>query len=136
MNWLAALDRAAGGDVVLSPTDRSARPEQYLYLASVVGGVRQPTQLQLEAVVSYPKLTGGWAKPQQIRTQPGPGQAVYDRASDADRLLFPVSARRIDWDRYIGDVHIPGLLKFVVGDRSPTTSALAPKAGAPARRSA
>ena len=32
--------------------------------------MRQPTQLQLEAVVSYPKVTGGWAKPKQVRTQP------------------------------------------------------------------
>ncbi|AYM95873.1 helicase SNF2 [Acidovorax sp. 1608163] len=88
VNWLAALDRAAGGDVVLSPTDRSARPEQYLYLASVVGGARQPTQLQLEAVVSYPKLTGGWAKPKQVRTQPAKGQAVYDQASETDRQVL------------------------------------------------
>ncbi|PIF91228.1 helicase-like protein [Acidovorax sp. 62] len=88
VNWLAALDRAAGGDVVLSPTDRSARPEQYLYLASVVGGARQSTQLQLEAVVSYPKLTGGWAKPKQVRTQPAKGQAVYDQASETDRQVL------------------------------------------------
>ncbi|PIF26595.1 helicase-like protein [Acidovorax sp. 56] len=88
VNWLAALDRAAGGDVVLSPTDRSARPEQYLYLASVVGGARQPTQLQLEAVVSYPKLTGGWAKPKQVRTQPAKGQAVYNQASETDRQVL------------------------------------------------
>lgn len=88
VNWLAALDRAAGGDVVLSPADRSARPEQYLYLASVVGGARQPTQLQLEAVVSYPKLTGGWAKPKQVRTQPAKGQAVYDQASETDRQVL------------------------------------------------
>mgnify|MGYP002127693000 FL=1 len=88
VNWLAALDRAAGGDVVLSPTDRSARPEQYLYLLSVVGGMRQPTQLQLEAVVSYPKVTGGWAKPKQVRTQPAKGQAVYDQASETDRQVL------------------------------------------------
>lgn len=88
VNWLAALDRVAGGDVVLSPTDRSVRPEQYLYLASVVGGARQPTQLQLEAVVSYPKLTGGWAKPKQVRTQPAKGQAVYDQASETDRQVL------------------------------------------------
>lgn len=88
VNWLAALDRAAGGDVVLSPTDRSARPEQYLYLLSVVGGMRQPVQLQLEAVVSYPKVTGGWAKPKQVRTQPAKGQAVYDQASETDRQVL------------------------------------------------
>ena len=88
VNWLAALDRAVGGDVVLSPTDRSARPEQYLYLLSVVGGMRQPVQLQLEAVVSYPKVTGGWAKPKQVRTQPAKGQAVYDQASETDRQVL------------------------------------------------
>ncbi len=88
VNWLAALDRAGGGDVVLSPTDRSVRPEQYLYLASVVGGARQPTQLRLEAVVSYPKLTGGWAKPKLVRTQPAKGQTVYDQASETDRQVL------------------------------------------------
>ena len=91
MHWLQDWDRALGSDAVApqAPGARAARPECYLYLVSAVGRSRATVpQLQLEAVVSYPKVTGGWAKPQQIRTQPAPGQAVYDRASDADRQVL------------------------------------------------
>ena len=87
MNWLLELDRAAG----LADADAPAgadRPEQYVYLLSVVGAPRTAPLLQLEAVVSYPKVTGGWAKPKQVRTQPGKGQAVFDRASDTDRQVL------------------------------------------------
>ncbi|BEU97193.1 DEAD/DEAH box helicase [Acidovorax sp. DW039] len=87
INWLQALD-AAGGEGRTTPVDPAVRPEQYLYLVSVVGALRQPPQLQLEAVVSYPKVTGGWAKPKQVRTQPARGQAVYDQASDTDREVL------------------------------------------------
>lgn len=89
VHWLQEWDRALGGAVPQEPVARPGRPECYLYLVSTVGRARTSVpQLQLEAVVSYPKLTGGWAKPQQIRTQPAPGQAVYDRASDADRQVL------------------------------------------------
>ena len=88
VNWLAELDRANGQARPPTPGAKAERLEQYLFLASVVGAPRAAPQLQLEAVVSYPKVTGGWAKPKQIRTQPGKGQAVYDRASDAERQVL------------------------------------------------
>ena len=89
VHWLQEWDRAAGTAISQTPSAHPGRPECYLYLASTVGRSRSSVpQMQLEAVVSYPKVTGGWAKPKQIRTQPGPGQAVYDCASDADRQVL------------------------------------------------
>ena len=89
VRWLHDWDLAADNAAPTVPGARADRPECYLYLLSTVGRLRSGApQLQIEAVVSYPKLTGGWAKPKTIRTQPGPGQAVYDRATDADRQLL------------------------------------------------
>ena len=89
VHWLQDWDRAVGAATSQAPSAHPGRPECYLYLVSAVGRSRTTVpQMQLEAVVSYPKVTGGWAKPKQIRTQPGPGQAVYDRASDADRQVL------------------------------------------------
>ncbi|CAN7338332.1 DEAD/DEAH box helicase [Acidovorax sp. LjRoot74] len=89
VRWLSDWDLAAGNAAQPPPDARADRPECYLYLLSTVGRLRSGApQLQIEAVVSYAKLTGGWAKPKTIRTQPGPGQAVYDRATDADRQLL------------------------------------------------
>ncbi|MBV7541851.1 DEAD/DEAH box helicase [Acidovorax sp. sic0104] len=94
-HWLQDWDRAVGASGPPAPGAQGARPERadrpecYLYLVSTVGRPRGTVpQMQLEAVVSYPKVTGGWAKPKQIRTQPGPGQAVYDSASDADHQVL------------------------------------------------
>jgi alcohol-forming fatty acyl-CoA reductase len=39
---------------------------------------------------------------------------LHSRAAPEDRVQFPVSARRIDWENYLGHVHVPGLIKFVV----------------------
>ena len=89
VHWLQDWDRAVGVSAAPAPGARPDRPERYLYLVSTVGLPRATApQMQLEAVVSYPKVTGGWAKPKQIRTQPGPGQAVYDSASDAERQVL------------------------------------------------
>lgn len=89
VRWLNDWDLASGNAALPAVGARAERPECYLYLLSTVGRLRSGApQMQLEAVVSYPKLTGGWAKPKTIRTQPGPGQAVYDRATDADRQLL------------------------------------------------
>ncbi|MFN4120350.1 SNF2-related protein [Acidovorax sp.] len=89
VRWLDDWDRAADNAAPPLPGARADRPECYLYLLSPIGRLRSGApQLQIEAVVSYSKLTGGWAKPKTIRTQPGPGQAVYDRATDADRQLL------------------------------------------------
>lgn len=83
LHWMQALDRASGQ---ATRADGQARPEQYLYLLTVVGDATP--RLQLEAVVSYPKVSGGWAKPKSIRTPPHPGQTVYDSASEADRQVL------------------------------------------------
>lgn len=92
LRWLEALDQAADtATASLSGARRGVaaeRPEQYLYLLSVVGAPRSAPQLQLEAVLSRPKVAGGWAKPKRIRTPPGTGQAVYDRASDTDHQVL------------------------------------------------
>jgi len=89
LRWLQDWDRATGASAPPAPGTMPDRPEQYLYLVSTAGLPRTTApQLQLEAVVTYPKVTGGWAKPKPIRTQPGPGQAVYDSASDADRQVL------------------------------------------------
>lgn len=89
VRWLHDWDRAADNAAPPPSGARADRPECYLYLLSPIGRLRSGApQLQIEAVVSYPKVTGGWAKPKAIRTQPGPGQAVYDRATDADRQLL------------------------------------------------
>ncbi len=94
LHWLEALEQARARAVAPSapqplPGTRPERLEQYLYLVSVVAGPpQQAPRLQLEAVLSRPKATGEWAKPKRIRTSPGRGQPVYDRASDADRELL------------------------------------------------
>lgn len=89
VRWLSDWDLAAGTAAPAPSGARADRPECYLYLLSTVGRPRAGApQMQIEAVVSYAKVTGGWAKPKAIRTQPGPGQAVYDRATDADRQLL------------------------------------------------
>ena len=89
LRWLDNLDQASAQTAALLPSARpgntASRPEQYLYLASTVG---TPHKLQLEAVLSRPKVNGGWTKPQRIRTPPGKGQAVYDRATEADHQLL------------------------------------------------
>jgi superfamily II DNA or RNA helicase len=89
LDWLESLDRAGGqasdGDAARNGKDR---PEQFLYLLTVLGGNGPAPRLQMEAVVSYPKVTGGWAKPKPLRHPPTAGQAVYDSASPADREVL------------------------------------------------
>ena len=89
LQWFHDLDRASG----LAPDSGhaargQARADQFLYLLTVVGSHGPRPQLQLEAVLSYPKVTGGWAKPKAIRTPPHAGQPAYDQASEADRQVL------------------------------------------------
>ena len=89
LQWFHDLDRASG----LAPESvhaarGQARADQFLYLLTVVGSHGPRPQLQLEAVLSYPKVTGGWAKPKAIRTPPHAGQPVYDQASEADHQVL------------------------------------------------
>ena len=75
LRWLQALDNASGQPQP-SPAKGTAREraDQFLYLLSVIGAQGPAPQLVMEAVISYTKLTGGWAKPtrHQDRALPGP----------------------------------------------------------------
>jgi superfamily II DNA or RNA helicase len=89
LRWLKELDRASSpGFEVSHPARASTVHEQYLYLLSVAGGKGPAPELQLEAVVSYPKVNGGWAKPKAIRTPPSKGYAVYDQATALDHEVL------------------------------------------------
>nr|WP_295781898.1 DEAD/DEAH box helicase [Rhodoferax sp.] len=93
--WLSELDYAKG---VRPPPDPNAynalngrsaeRPEHYVYLLTVHGGQGPRPHLEIEAVVSYPKVHGGWGKPRAIKSAPSKGQAIYDRASPLDHELL------------------------------------------------
>jgi superfamily II DNA or RNA helicase len=101
LNWFDELDRAGGKYKPAASAERSmSRPEQYLYLITVVGSHGPTPQLQLEAMVSYPKVTGGWAKPKAIRTQPYKGQAVYDSASETDHEVLQLLQAMPNNNRY------------------------------------
>ena len=91
LHWLEALEHASVQARAVPPPLPGERPQQldqYLYLVYLATAPHQAPQLQLEAVLSRPKATGGWARPKRIRTPPAKGQPVYDRASDADRELL------------------------------------------------
>ena len=96
LRWLQELDRANG---VHHHHHGNDRQDCYLYLLTVVGAHSPTPRLQLEAVVSYPKVNGGWAKPKALKSAPYKGQTVYDDASDADHQVLqliramPESAR-------------------------------------------
>ena len=96
LHWLQELDQAGG----VRTEGASPRPDQFLYLLSVLGTHGPAPRLQLEAVVSYPKVTGGWAKPKAIKTAPYKGQAVYDQATDVDRQVLQLLRAMPDTYRY------------------------------------
>ncbi|PKO62158.1 MAG: helicase SNF2 [Betaproteobacteria bacterium HGW-Betaproteobacteria-18] len=85
MRWLGELER--GGTKTPLAAERygqNLRHEQFLYLLNVISPQGPTPLLTLEAVVSYPKVNGGWAKAKPIKTMPSSGQAVYDLATEAD----------------------------------------------------
>ena len=43
---------------------------------------------------------------------------LQKRVTKQDQMMFPVSLANLDWKHYLGQVHIPGLKKFVVDSRS------------------
>ncbi|WP_366557545.1 DEAD/DEAH box helicase [Rhodoferax sp.] len=107
LRWLQELDRASGaatkaahGDPAIHGAREDIRPEQFLYLLTVVGAHSPTPRLQMEAVVSYPKVTGGWAKPKAIKSAPYKGQAVYDQASDADHQVLQLMRAMPDSSRF------------------------------------
>jgi superfamily II DNA or RNA helicase len=89
LRWCEALDQASNAPAPAeNGTHKLARPPQYLYLLGVMGSQGLKPQLKLDAVVSSVKANGGWTKGKAPRTAPGPGLAVYDQASDADRYVL------------------------------------------------
>ena len=95
LRWLHELDRAGG--VKAAPdsptlagirTPAKQKEEFYLYLLSVAGLNSPKPQLQMEAVVSYRKQNGDWAKPKLIRQNPYAGLPVYDQATPTDHEVL------------------------------------------------
>jgi hypothetical protein len=85
LHWLD--DLARGGikaPAVAHPVDKADRHEQFLYLLGVTAPQGPNPLLTLEIVVSYPKVSGGWAKAKPVKFQPERGQVVYDLASETD----------------------------------------------------
>ena len=97
--WLAQMDKASRGSD-LGDDHGHKRPEQFLYLLSVVGAQAHRPVLHLAAVVSYPKASGGWAKPKLLKTPPYPGQAIFERATDADREVLQLIRAMPDHHNY------------------------------------
>ena len=95
LHWLQEIDRANGQAFPPEPGERgslrprgSNLPDQYIYLLTVHGAQSPRPLMHLEAAVAYPKVSGGWSKPKPIKSQPYPGQAVYDAATPADRQIL------------------------------------------------
>ncbi len=98
LHWLAALEQARlQAAAPLSPPqpragERPERLDQHLYLVSVTTmattAQQQAPLLQLEAVLSRPRVSGGWAQPKRIRASPGRALPMLEHASDADRELL------------------------------------------------
>ena len=88
--WLDELGRASGH--ASTPTFSThylgtkpvVRNEQFLYLLTVTNPQGAKPQLQLEAVVSFTKAAGGWARAKPMKFQPEKGQPIYDLATPAD----------------------------------------------------
>lgn len=97
LGWLHEMDRA-NGLLPATPPARAPygsygstaheRPEQFVYLLTVHGTNSPKPHLKIEAAISYPKVTGGWAKPKALKTPPYKGQPVFDRATSADHEVL------------------------------------------------
>ncbi len=98
LRWLQDIDQASGKTVATPGFEnrerfgykarQPERAEQYLYLLTLSSYAGHLPKLQLTAMVSYPKATGGWAKPKTLKSSPYAGQAVYDLASPTDREVL------------------------------------------------
>ena len=85
LRWLGELERGGiKAPLAAAPPGQTERHEQFLYLLGVTAPQGPNPLLTLEMVVSYPKVTGGWAKAKPVKFQPERGQAVYDLASETD----------------------------------------------------
>ncbi|SFC08449.1 Helicase conserved C-terminal domain-containing protein [Polaromonas sp. OV174] len=102
LGWLRELDRAANNSATDTAPEQPGqpKPEQYVYLLSILGSQGQTPQLNLEARLARPRLSGGWTKPKPIRSQPHLGQALFDAASDADREVLQLLQAMPQHDRH------------------------------------
>ena len=107
--WLEQLDRAGRaaqpGAGSRGPASDGDRLEQFLYLLTVLGAQGPRPQLQLAAVSSYPKLSGGWAKPKALRYPPFPGQAIFENSTAADREVLQLIRSMPDLQNYRHSSH-------------------------------
>jgi superfamily II DNA or RNA helicase len=86
MRWLKDLERSniAHDHPVAQRSPQAQRQEQFLYMLSIMSPQGPSPQLTLEVMLSYPKVTGGWAKPKPVKFHPEKGQPVYDLATETD----------------------------------------------------
>jgi hypothetical protein len=87
LHWLQELNQAARQGASTGQ-DTYLVHEQYLYLLSVAGAKGRMPELQMDVVVSYPKVNGGWAKPKALRIPPARGQTAFDQASVLDQEVL------------------------------------------------
>ena len=99
LQWLKLIDKADPAAERANPHGHE-RPEQFIYLLSVLGAQAHRPMLHLAAVVSYPKASGGWAKPKLLKTPPYPGQAIHERASAADHEVLQLIRAMPDHHSY------------------------------------
>ena len=99
LHWLQELDRANTQAQPPAPLQPKERHEQYLYVLSVGEDKPAAPMLRLQAMVSYIKRGGGWAKPKRIAEQPAPSQPAYDRASESERTLLQLLGALPGWHK-------------------------------------
>ena len=97
LQWLQDLDRANTQARPPAPLQPKERHEQYLYVLSIGEDKPSAAVLRLQAMTSYIKRSGAWAKPKRMAVQPAPGQPAFDHASDAERTLLQLLGALPGW---------------------------------------
>ncbi len=92
LEWLAALERGGGRYVALTDLGNPfhaapprLRNEQIVYLLIIPQSQYAKSELQFEAVTSFIKGNGDWAKPKPLRAPIGKGDPVFELADEADQ---------------------------------------------------
>jgi long-chain acyl-CoA synthetase len=83
---------------------------------------------QIEQVVYFAKIYSPYTHLDCRFADDGLRQ-VAERLHPEDRELLPFDAKRIDWDDYIINRHVPGLLSFVLGTGSEPSARIRGMAG-------
>uniref|UniRef100_UPI0025EB254D DEAD/DEAH box helicase n=1 Tax=Rhodoferax sp. TaxID=50421 RepID=UPI0025EB254D len=85
IRWLGEFERGgAKAPLAAERSGQNLRNEQFLYLLNMLSPQGPTPLLTLEVVVSYPKISGDWAKAKPVRTMPERGQTTYDLATETD----------------------------------------------------